>query len=232
MRHDPERDAAAYLAGELSTLRRIRFERHMLDCRACWSEANTAREGRILAESLREAAPASTRERIRAVADVPAESPVRQRARWPYVLAAATAVLVVLAAVVIPQVIERRQPAPLVAAAALLKSNALTLSREPVPAMKTIGAYGWRGTTQRDLAGIPATIYDYVAPEGRRLLVIASSQEFPRARNARDLDPAPSWLARVDEVSLLCADKHGLSWLAAATDDAAALRAGRALGLT
>ncbi|MDP4506939.1 hypothetical protein [Nonomuraea turcica] len=91
MRHDPERDAAAYLAGELG----LWFERHMLDFRDCWAEATTARQGRMLAESLREVAPPSTRERIRPVAELTQEP---QRRRRPYLLlAAAVAVLIAVA---------------------------------------------------------------------------------------------------------------------------------------
>ncbi|MGI5286499.1 hypothetical protein ACQEVF_24610 [Nonomuraea polychroma] len=239
MRHDPERDAAAYLADELGLFARLRFERHMLDCDDCWQEANTAREGRMLAESLRQVAPPSTRERIRAVAEC-VDVQTSPRIRWPYLLAAgAAAVLIVLAAVLVPLATERGptgtdrgSPAPLTAAAQLLESDTLSLSSEPAPVAKRIGAYDWRGTAQRDVAGIPATIYSYTDPAGHQILVLASTREFPRAAHARDLEPAPSWLATVNGASLLCADRAGMSWLAVAADDATALTAGRSLGLT
>src|SRR5919109_2327713 len=53
-RHDPEANAAAYLAGVTSTRARRRFEAHILECEKCWSEVNLGREGRGLAESARE----------------------------------------------------------------------------------------------------------------------------------------------------------------------------------
>jgi hypothetical protein len=230
MRHDPERDAAAYLAGELSTLRRLRFERHMLDCRACWTEATTARQGRMLAESLRQVAPPSTRERIRAVADL--GEPETSRRQWPYLLATATAVLAVLAALVIPRVVEHGPPPPLAAAAELLHAGDLRLAASPAPPAEQIGSYGWRGTARQEVGGIPATVYSYADPAGRTILVLTAKQDFPRADQARDLDPGPSWIATVKGVSLLCADTEELSWLAVAPDDATALTAGRALGLS
>ena len=42
MRHDPERMAAAYLAGELGPRQRERFEAHMLACDECWREVKVA----------------------------------------------------------------------------------------------------------------------------------------------------------------------------------------------
>ncbi|MDP4510532.1 hypothetical protein [Nonomuraea turcica] len=229
MRHDPERDAAAYLAGELGALRRLWFERHMLDCRHCWAEATTARQGRMLAESLRVVAPPSTRERIRGVAELDTEP---QRRRWPYLLlAGAVAVLIAVALAMVPRLTET-QPAPLVAAAELQSADALPLGQEPGPPLARIGAYVWRGTAQEELGEIPATVYSYADPDGRRVLVIASARPFPRAVAAQDLEPAPSWLAEVDGASMLCADKNGTSWLAVATDEATALSVGRALELT
>src|ERR671910_740635 len=56
MRHEPERLAAAYLAGELGRRQRERFEAHMLACEECWQEVGLGRRGRALAESIREVA--------------------------------------------------------------------------------------------------------------------------------------------------------------------------------
>ncbi|MFI0419722.1 hypothetical protein [Spongiactinospora sp. 9N601] len=232
MRHDPERDAAAYLAGELGALRRLWFERHMLDCRDCWAEATTARQGRILAESLRVVAPPSMRERIRATADLTADLATEpERRRWPYLLlAGAVAMLIAVALTMALRLMT--QPAPLLAAAELQRADALTVHQEPGPPSMRIGAYTWQGTAQERLDEIPATVYAYATPDGRRMLLITSTRPFPRAAGARDLKPAPSWLAEVDDASLLCADKDGTSWLAVAADEATVLSAGQALGLT
>jgi hypothetical protein len=65
MRHDPERLAAAYLDG-LGPVRRQRYEAHLLVCDPCWREVSLGRDGRRLAENLREIAPTVVRESIRA----------------------------------------------------------------------------------------------------------------------------------------------------------------------
>ncbi|WP_433211336.1 hypothetical protein [Microtetraspora malaysiensis] len=109
----------------------------------------------------------------------------------------------------IPRLTPTQQSTPLVAAAELLQINSLPLSGAPAPPVKSIGSYGWRGTTQRDLAGNPATIYSYTDPAGRQILVVTSTRPFPRPSRARDLAPAPSWIATIDGASLLCADKGG-----------------------
>jgi hypothetical protein len=59
--HDPERNAAEYISGELPVRARRWFERHMLDC-----EVLLGRFGRRAAEDAREPVPAGLRDRIRA----------------------------------------------------------------------------------------------------------------------------------------------------------------------
>jgi anti-sigma factor RsiW len=51
LKHDPERNAAAYLDGLLSGARRRMFERHILECEDCWREVDLGRKGRSVAES-------------------------------------------------------------------------------------------------------------------------------------------------------------------------------------
>jgi len=79
MRHDPERMAAAYLAGELRWRQRERFEAHVLACDDCWREVGLGRRGRALAESMRQVAPQRLRERVRAT--VAATPPTRRHGR-------------------------------------------------------------------------------------------------------------------------------------------------------
>lgn len=138
MRHDPEQTAAAYLAGELDRRVRTRFECHLLDCEDCWRETNTARTGRMLAETLRETAPASLRERIRAVATLPPARPQSRRARpvwWPYTLVAAATVLV-LVVVFIPDS-TRPQPVALAEAATLYRTGGpQQVSRDEPPPVR------------------------------------------------------------------------------------------------
>jgi anti-sigma factor RsiW len=65
-RHDPERNAAVYVSGELSARARRWFERHLLDCEDCWREVLLGRFGRRIAEDAREPVPVGLRDRVRA----------------------------------------------------------------------------------------------------------------------------------------------------------------------
>lgn len=65
-RHDPERNAAEYVSGELSTRARRWFERHLLDCDDCWREVVLGRFGRRVAEDERDVVPVGLRDRVRA----------------------------------------------------------------------------------------------------------------------------------------------------------------------
>jgi anti-sigma factor RsiW len=75
--HEPELNAALYLAGELGRRARRWFERHLLECEDCWREVTLGRLGRRVAEELREMAPMRLREEVRAA--VAAAPPPR---RW------------------------------------------------------------------------------------------------------------------------------------------------------
>lgn len=64
-RHDPERNAAEYVTGELRW-RTVRwFEAHLLDCEDCWREVLLGRIGRAVAEDAREPVPVGLRDRVR-----------------------------------------------------------------------------------------------------------------------------------------------------------------------
>src|SRR6266508_2775655 len=112
MRHDPERAAAAYLAGELGPRQRERFEAHVLACDDCWREVTAGRQGRALAESLREVAPQHLRERIRAtIAAAPAGR--RRRIRLGTRMPALMGVVAALVAVAVAGgLLALRAPAP------------------------------------------------------------------------------------------------------------------------
>jgi anti-sigma factor RsiW len=64
--HDPERNAAEYVTGELPRRARRWFESHLLHCEDCWREVLLGRLGRRVAEEAREQAPADLRDRVRA----------------------------------------------------------------------------------------------------------------------------------------------------------------------
>ncbi|HZD02048.1 MAG TPA: zf-HC2 domain-containing protein, partial [Actinomycetes bacterium] len=152
MRHDPERVAAAYLAGELSAGRREWFEGHMLGCEDCWGEVTAGRAGRVLAESLREVAPQHLRERVRAtIAAVPAP-PRRRWGRLP-VLVGVVVVLLLAVGVAGGLLAVRQhapaQPAPITAAVASYRAglSGWTPTGEPPPARR-LGGLVWQGASR------------------------------------------------------------------------------------
>jgi hypothetical protein len=71
--HDPERNAAEYVSGELSRRATRWFEAHLLHCEDCWREVLFGRLGRRLAEEALEQAPAGLRDRVRAAVQFTAE---------------------------------------------------------------------------------------------------------------------------------------------------------------
>jgi len=78
--HDDPR-VVPYLAGDLDGTGAEAFEGHLVDCDDCWRSVGADRRGRALAESLRELAPPSLRDRVRmgVEADSPRTSPSRHR---------------------------------------------------------------------------------------------------------------------------------------------------------
>src|SRR6266487_1684860 len=202
MRHDPERTAAAYLAGELAPRQRERFEAHVLGCDDCWREVTAGRQGRALAESLREVAPQHLRERIRAtIAAAPA--PPRRRIR-----------------------LGTRMPALLGVVAALL---AAAVAGGPPPARQLDGLT-WQGATRGELAGLPVVAHTYQDVAGHRLVLLVAGQPFPQAVGARHASSGATWTARVDGAVLYCADQPAPSLLVGA-DRAEVLAAAQRLGL-
>jgi len=72
--HDPERNAAEYVTGELPKRARRWFEAHLLGCEDCWREVLLGRLGRRVAEEAREQAPAGLRDRVRAAVQLTGEA--------------------------------------------------------------------------------------------------------------------------------------------------------------
>lgn len=72
-RHDPERNAAEYVSGELTARARSWFERHILECDDCWREVLLGRFGRRVAEDAREPVPRGLRDRVRAAVSLSAD---------------------------------------------------------------------------------------------------------------------------------------------------------------
>jgi hypothetical protein len=232
MRHDPERAAAVYLAGELGSRQRERFEAHMLGCEDCWREVTAGRDGRALAESLREVAPQHLRERIRAtIAAAPA--PPRRWVRMPALLGVvATLVAVgVAGGLLVGRERAPAQPAPITAAVAGYRAglSAWTPTGEPPPAHQ-LGNLTWQGARRGELAGLPVVAHTYRDAAGHRLVLLVAGQPFPQAVGARHASSGATWTAQVNGVVLYCADQPAPSLLLGA-DQTQVLAAAQRLGL-
>jgi hypothetical protein len=230
MRHDPERMAAAYLAGELGRRQRERFEAHILDCEDCWQEVGLGRRGRALAESMREVAPQRLRERVRAT--VAATPPARRRAPLPGVLAATVAVLVAVVAGGLLLAQRPAQPPAIAAAVAGYRAGApaWTGAAEPPPARR-LGDLQWRASGRGELVGLPVLAHTYQDAAGHRVVLLRADQVFPEAAGARLMPGGATWIAEVDGVVVFCADRPAPS-LVVGQDRAEVLLAAQRLGLS
>jgi Putative zinc-finger len=236
MRHDPERAAAAYLGGELSPRQRERFEAHLLGCEDCWREVKAGRDGRALAESLREVAPQHLRERIRATiaaAPPPRRRWVRMGTGMPALLGAAAALMAVGVAggLLVGRERAPAQPAPIAAAVASYRGilTAWSPSTEPPPA-RQLGSLTWRGASRGELAGLPVVAHAYRDLAGHRLVLLVAGRPFPQAVGARHASSGATWTAQVDGAVLFCAD-HPAPSLVVGADRAEVLAAAQRLGL-
>jgi hypothetical protein len=236
MRHDPERAAAAYLAGELAPRRRERFEAHMLGCEDCWREVKAGRDGRQLAEGLREVAPQQLRERIR-VTIAAAPPPRRRRVRMPALLgvvgalALATVLALLAGGLLLGRERAPTQPAPIAAAVSSYREGltAWAPAAEPPPARQLDGL-AWQGARRGELAGLPVVAHAYQDAAGHRLVLLVASRHFPQAAGAHHAPSGATWTAQVHGVVLFCADHPAPSLLLGA-DQAEVLAAAQRLGL-
>jgi hypothetical protein len=235
MRHDPERAAAAYLAGELGARSRERFEAHMLACDDCWREVKVGRDGRVLSESLREVAPQHLRERIRATIAA-APPPPRRRLRvrrMPALLGISAVLAVVLAAggLLAIRTHAPSQPAPITAAVAAYHAGEGAWDpTSQAPPARQLGNLSWRGSGQGELAGLPVVAHTYQDPAGRLVLLLQARRSFPQAHGASHQPANAVWTATLDGVALLCAD-HPAPSLLLGDDRAEVVAAAQRLGL-
>jgi hypothetical protein len=229
MRHDPERMAAAYLAGELGRRQRERFEAHILACEDCWREVGLGRRGRALAESMRQVAPQRLRERVRVTV---AATPPTRRGRRRGVLAAT---MVLLAAVVAGGVLLVQRPAQPPAIAAAVAGYragvpAWTGAATPPPARR-LGDLTWQASGRGELAGLPVLAHSYQDAAGHRVVLLQGDRLFPEAAGARPMPNGATWIAEVDGLVLFCADRPAPS-LVVGQHRAEVLLAAQRLGLS
>jgi hypothetical protein len=241
MAHDPARLAANYLSGEFPHRQRERYQRHLLECEDCWREVQAARRGRELAESLRELAPQRLRERVRATVEAAPTSGGPRRG-WPAatrplsgqgrVLAAAVALLAVLALATggLRGRSGPAQPAAIAAAVARYQAGDQWAPTTAQPPARRLGDLQLRRSGQGTLDGLPVTAYVYQDQAGHRVTLLRASRSFPTATGARHQPTPTMWLAEVDQVVLLCADRPWPSLLVG-QDRTEMLQAADQLGL-
>ncbi|MFN2615043.1 MAG: hypothetical protein ABR552_09560 [Actinomycetota bacterium] len=209
-RHDPERDAALYIGGAMRAPEAAAFEQHLMSCERCWEEVASARRGRASAESLRELAPQSLREDVRAAiaarADAAREHSVLSSGlRAIPVLACAISVVLVAAAVLVSRA--PGQPAEVAAAIAGFRARALPASALPpgrAPDLSRIGL-ALTGSASGDLGDLRVRAFAYDDAARRPLVVYLADHPFPLPAGAwRPEGSASEWRARYDEVEMLC----------------------------
>jgi anti-sigma factor RsiW len=227
--HEPEVAATVYLAGSLNAAERERFEGHLLACEECWREVQAAHRGRALAESLREVAPQSLRERV--LASVAASRSDRRRRR-PLAAVVVVTLLALVGGGVLAAQRPAGQPAEIAAAVAGYRTGVLegSVASSARPPVRQVGGLRWRGARQGRLAGLPVVAHDYRDAAGRQLTLLLAERSFPEAVGARHPPGAAIWVAEVDGVGVLCADRPSPSLLVG-PDRAQVLLAASWLGL-
>jgi anti-sigma factor RsiW len=204
--HDPERDAALYVSGEMRPTDRGRFEAHLLGCDRCWMEVSAGREGRGIAEASREIAPVGLRDEIRSAITLAATP--RQRRKRNAVVSAA--VIVSVSIVVAVTIDSRGEPAPIDAAVAAARTQTLAAvgpAARPAPDLASEGLHLVIGG-RVDLSGLSSDAFMYRDATGQVVLLFTSDSPFPVARDATAHPAAGTgWAANTDGLTLICGDR-------------------------
>ncbi len=204
--HDRESAVAAYVVGELSGRTRRRFEAHLLECEACWHEVQLGREGRRAAESLRELAPASLREDVRAAVGLSMGS--GHRTTWPIALqVVGAAVVITLAAILVGLARSpASQPPPIAAALSAYRSAELVEREASGPSLSALGLR-LRANSSDSLATLPAREFLYSSPGGSVALFV-STRDFPEAAGATERGGmSHGWTARDGDLFMACGSR-------------------------
>lgn len=202
LKHDPERDAAAYVNGELSVRRRRRFESHLVGCEDCWREVTAARAGRAIAEAGREQAPTDLRERVRAVIGA---APVPGPQRW--LVAAWSVSSAALLLIVSLVLIGGRKETPDVISEVIrhfdagIAGDAPTSSALPV----RLGHLKLVDAGRTVVAGRDLSVHRYGDRAGSEIAVYQGSAPFERPEGAESAG-GPRWMLRTGDAIVFCSD--------------------------
>jgi hypothetical protein len=228
--HDPERDAALYVQGEMAERSRRRFESHLMGCEECWMEVQQARAGRALAERGRELSPPGLREDVRAAVAM-SELPGPRRARILVPVVAVVVVGLVVSGLVIADALHGAgQPRPIAAALASFRSDRAPASAPALHAPPDLSNAGLhlQGSGRSSLGGMLVDAYWFT--NGRtKVVLFLSSERFPEAAGAQERTGAVhGWRAVDAGVHLVCADSP-VSYLLMSRDPSLVDRAESAL---
>jgi hypothetical protein len=201
LRHDPERNAAAYLGGLLKGARRRMFEHHMVDCEDCWREVDLGRKGRSIAESGRELAPQPLRDRVRLAVET--ITPRRRRPRWAF---GAGAVVLVVAVVAVVMLLTESDPREIEAALAAFRSQRVGAPVEPQLPQR-LGQLELVRSGRTDIDGMGAVAHTYVDPSGDEVVVFVADKQWPVAAGAEHDNAGQTWIAEKDDLVLICIDE-------------------------
>ncbi|MGH9277876.1 MAG: anti-sigma factor family protein [Acidimicrobiales bacterium] len=196
MVHDAQ--LVPYLAGDLAPGQAEAFEAHLVDCDDCWRAVSQDRRGRALAESLRELAPASLRDRVRMAVEADTGQGGRSRGPRRRVGAAlAVAVIAVVAAAWAATVAgDPREPASVAAV--------VDAARQPVPPASVVAA----GET---------VVLERARLDGRDVTVGRAAVTFPMpdgaSQSGEGLDAV--WVAKRGDLTVVCLSRPGNLLLAA-----------------
>lgn len=210
--HNPDQDAAAFLGGAMSQKRSIRFEQHLLECEQCWHEVAGARKGRAIGESVRELAPQSLRERIRA--SVETEAIPEPRIPFAWLAGAGIAVVIVLAAVGL-QVRDHnsqtfvQQPEPVAQAIVDFQNRRIPAEKPASHEALNLTEIGFEiaGAGAGEIGDLEVDGFSYLDESGRRLQIYMGNRPFPEAVGAKaSSGPNSPWTATAQGIEILCAE--------------------------
>jgi hypothetical protein len=175
------------------------FERHMVQCEDCWREVDLGRKGRSVAESGRELAPQSLRERVRAAVETMTPSP--RRPRW---VLGAGAITLVAAAVTAVVLAIPRQPGEIEAVLASFERGRPmgSLSEPELPAR--LANLTLDRAEEGELAGLEVVAHHYLDPSGDEVVVYVTDRQWPVALGAEHDNAGEMWTARGDELVMIC----------------------------